>query len=74
METHTDANYGGSVGDRRSTLGYCAFLCGNLVAWRSKKGLPTLQFSQLTHKLFMIDIHSLSRGGVLSIIIVIGRN
>lgn len=37
METYTDADYAGYVSDRRSTSGYCTFLCGNLVAWKSKK-------------------------------------
>ncbi|RDX73807.1 putative mitochondrial protein, partial [Mucuna pruriens] len=37
MEIYTDADYAGSVVDRRSTLGYCMFLGGNLVTWRSKK-------------------------------------
>ncbi len=37
LEAYTDADYAGSVSDRRSTSGYCTFLCGNLVTWRSKK-------------------------------------
>ncbi|RDX73164.1 putative mitochondrial protein, partial [Mucuna pruriens] len=37
MEIYTDADYAGSVVDRRSTSGYCMFLGGNLVTWRSKK-------------------------------------
>src|SRR4030042_386896 len=37
IEAYTDADYAGSLSDRRSTTGYCTFLCGNLVAWRSKK-------------------------------------
>lgn len=37
MEAYTDADYAGSMTDRRSTTGYCTFLCGNLVTWRSKK-------------------------------------
>ncbi|RDX94047.1 Copia protein, partial [Mucuna pruriens] len=37
MEIYTDADYAGSVVDRRSTSGYCMFLRGNLVTWRSKK-------------------------------------
>ncbi|RDX82783.1 putative mitochondrial protein, partial [Mucuna pruriens] len=37
MEIYTDVDYAGSVVDRRSTSGYCMFLGGNLVTWRSKK-------------------------------------
>jgi hypothetical protein len=37
MEAYTDADYAGSLSDRRSTTGYCTFLCGNFVTWRSKK-------------------------------------
>ena len=35
-EAYTDADYAGSVVDRRSTSGYCTFLGGNFVTWRSK--------------------------------------
>ena len=34
---YTDANWAGSVTDRHSTSGYCTFVEGNLVTWRSKK-------------------------------------
>lgn len=37
MEVYTDADYAGSIVDRRSTIGYCMFLGGNLVTWRSEK-------------------------------------
>ena len=37
LEAYTDADYAGSIVDRRSTTGYCTFLGGNLVTWRSKK-------------------------------------
>ena len=37
IESYTDADYAGSIVDRRSTTGYCTFLGGNLVTWRSKK-------------------------------------
>lgn len=37
IETYTDADWAGSVVDRRSTSGYCSFVGGNLVTWRSKK-------------------------------------
>ncbi|RVW89842.1 putative mitochondrial protein [Vitis vinifera] len=32
-----DADWAGSVNNRRSTSGYCTFVWGNLVTWRSKK-------------------------------------
>jgi hypothetical protein len=37
IEGHTDADWAGSVTDRRSTSGYFTFVGGNLVSWRSKK-------------------------------------
>ena len=37
VEVYTDADWAGSVTDRRSTSGYCTFVGGNLVTWRSKK-------------------------------------
>ncbi|WVZ15866.1 hypothetical protein V8G54_013432 [Vigna mungo] len=37
LEAYTDADYAESIVDRRSTTGYCTFLGGNLVTWRSKK-------------------------------------
>ncbi|WJZ81633.1 hypothetical protein VitviT2T_001466 [Vitis vinifera] len=36
-EIFSDADWAGSVTDRRSTSGYCSFVWGNLVTWRSKK-------------------------------------
>ena len=37
IEIYTDADWAGSVMDRRSTSGYCTYVWGNLVTWRSKK-------------------------------------
>ena len=37
VEAYTDADWAGSPSDRKSTTGYCTFLGGNLITWRSKK-------------------------------------
>ena len=37
MEAYIDANWAGSMIDRKSTSDYCNFLGKNLVTWRSKK-------------------------------------
>jgi hypothetical protein len=37
VEGYTDADWAGSILDRKSTSGYFTFVGGNLVTWRSKK-------------------------------------
>ena len=37
IRMYTDSDFAGSLVDRRSTTGYCTFLGGNLISWRSKK-------------------------------------
>ncbi|KAG8488956.1 hypothetical protein CXB51_016958 [Gossypium anomalum] len=37
IEVYTNADWAGVVNDRRSTSGYCSYVWGNLVPWRSKK-------------------------------------
>ncbi|KAK3037954.1 hypothetical protein RJ639_030659 [Escallonia herrerae] len=37
LKAYTDADWAGSITDRKSTSGYCTFVWGNLVTWRSKK-------------------------------------
>ena len=34
---YLDLGYARNKGDKKSTLGYCTFIGGNLVTWRSKK-------------------------------------
>ena len=37
IEGYTNTDWAGSPSDRKSTTGYCTFIVGNLVTWRSKK-------------------------------------
>jgi hypothetical protein len=37
IEAYTDVDWARSLDDRRSASGYCTFVGGNLVTWRSKK-------------------------------------
>jgi hypothetical protein len=37
IEVYTNADWAGCLDDRKLTLGYCSFVGGNLVSWRSKK-------------------------------------
>lgn len=37
VEAYTDVDWAGSISCRRSTFGYCTFVSGNLVTWKSKK-------------------------------------
>ena len=45
LEAYIDADYAGSVVDKRSTSDYCTFLEGNLVTWRNKKQSVVAQSS-----------------------------
>ena len=45
IEIFSDADWAGSVTDRRSTSGYCSFVWGNLVTWLSKKQLVVARSS-----------------------------
>ncbi|XP_019056176.1 PREDICTED: uncharacterized protein LOC109115946 [Nelumbo nucifera] len=37
VEAYSNADWAGSIDDRRSTSGYCTLVGGNIVSWRSKK-------------------------------------
>ena len=45
MEIYTDASHARDLEDRKSTTGYCSYLWGNLVTWRSKKQTVTSRSS-----------------------------
>ncbi|XP_050896227.1 uncharacterized mitochondrial protein AtMg00810-like [Lathyrus oleraceus] len=56
----TDVDWAGSVTDRRSTSGYCTYVWGNLVTWRSKKqGVMQRPSLKLCLKVFVKDYGSL---------------
>jgi hypothetical protein len=50
LEGFIDADWVGSSSDRRSTMGYCTFLEGNLVMWKSKKQNVVAQSSAEAEK------------------------
>ena len=37
IDAYSDSGYAGDKGDKKSTSGYCTYVGGNLVTWRSKK-------------------------------------
>ena len=37
ISRYSDLGYAGDRGDRKPNIGYCTFIEGNLVTWRSKK-------------------------------------
>jgi len=48
---YSDSRYVSDRGDKKSTTGYCTFIRGNLVTWRSKKMLCLAQVLKLSIKL-----------------------
>ena len=45
MEGFSDVDWAGSPSDRRSTIGYCTFLEGNVISWKSKKQIVVARSS-----------------------------
>ncbi|GFZ15868.1 hypothetical protein Acr_25g0002770 [Actinidia rufa] len=37
LRAYADADWAGDISDRKSTSGFCVFLCDSLVSWKSKK-------------------------------------
>ncbi|XP_013607974.1 PREDICTED: uncharacterized mitochondrial protein AtMg00810-like [Brassica oleracea var. oleracea] len=50
---YCDADWAGDRADRRSTTGYCTFIGGNLVTWKSKK-------QKLLDKELWLEVHDAS--------------
>ena len=51
VECFTGVDWAGSKEDRRSTSGYCVFVVGNLVSWKSKKqGVVSYSSAKLEYK------------------------
>lgn len=57
IEAYTNVDWVGSFIDRRSTSGYCTFVWGNLVAWRSMnqnvaaRSSVEAEYRSMTHKI-----------------------
>ncbi|GAV62321.1 LOW QUALITY PROTEIN: hypothetical protein CFOL_v3_05845 [Cephalotus follicularis] len=48
LVAYSDVDWAGSASDHRSTTGYCTFVGGNLVSWRSKKQTTVARSSTVT--------------------------
>ena len=60
LEAYTDVDYARSIVDRCSTLGYCTFLGGNLVTWRSKKqNVVERSSAKAEFRSMVLEIHEL---------------
>ena len=53
LECFTDADWIGSKEDKRSTSGYCVFVRGNLISWKSKKQSVVSRFSTKSEDIVM---------------------
>ncbi|GAV76368.1 hypothetical protein CFOL_v3_19843 [Cephalotus follicularis] len=60
VDIYMNSDWAGSQTDRRSTTGYCTFICGNTVTWHSKKQVVVARSSAdavyraMSHDIFEI--------------------
>ena len=60
LEVYSDDDWVGSIVDKRSTIGYCTFMGGNLVTWRNKKQSIVAKFSvEVEFRVMVQEIHEL---------------
>ena len=60
LEVYSDDDWVGSIVDKRSTIGYCTFMGGNLVTWRNKKQQIVAKFSvEVEFRVMVQEIHEL---------------
>ena len=60
LEVYSDDDWVGSIVDKRSTIGYCTFMGGNLVTWRNKKQPIVAKFSvEVEFRVMVQEIHEL---------------
>ncbi|RDX81908.1 Copia protein, partial [Mucuna pruriens] len=62
LETYTDVDYAKSLVDKRSTIGYCTFLRGNLVTRRNKKAISQGLYELLWLKIILDDLRITLKG------------
>ncbi|KAA0050394.1 putative mitochondrial protein [Cucumis melo var. makuwa] len=55
IEACIDSDWAKSVVDRKSTSGYCTFVWGNLVTWRSKKQSVEAEYKAMSLGIFQHD-------------------
>jgi hypothetical protein len=45
LQAYCDATWASDPSDRRSLFAYCVFLCGSLIAWKTKKQIAVSRLS-----------------------------
>ena len=70
IKVYIDADWVGSITNKRSTAGYYTFVWGNLVTWRSKKqGVVARSSAEAEFRAMALSIYEIiwSHGGIKEI-------